>query len=193
MSGTEPSPRAIAKAQRKLMAELVKGVTKTVHVPAEPTVVFGAICQAMSRRRNDRPINLTIREFPEEMGTITGLWLDLKDQDVIVIEKRLAPDHQAVVLGHELWHMEAGHCGHDFGAATVAARAALSDHVDWPELARHVAARSHSHQADEVAAEGFGLLLGSRMTSLLATPGAPQLDDVARRISAALGYSGQQG
>ncbi|MDV6291226.1 hypothetical protein R2F25_38080 [Streptomyces sp. UP1A-1] len=88
--------------------------------------------------------------------------------------------------------MHAGHCTHDIGGgAAAAARAALDDHVDWTALAR-IAARSHSSQEDEVAAEGFGLLLGSRMNAWLAAPGAAPLDDVARRIGDALGYRGSQ-
>ncbi|GGR54459.1 toxin-antitoxin system, toxin component [Streptomyces griseomycini] len=175
------------------MADLGAAVTATVNVPAEPRIVFQALCQAMSDRRGGRPVTLSIRPFPEAMAnSTTGLWLDLEDQDVIVVEENLTPDHQLVVLGHELWHMHAGHCGHDLGGAAVAARAALSESVDWPELARRVAARSHSHQEDEVAAEGFGLLMGSRMNAWLATPGTTQLDDVARRIGNALGYRGSQ-
>ncbi|MEU2968986.1 toxin-antitoxin system, toxin component [Streptomyces ardesiacus] len=188
-------PRTLAKEQKKLMADLGAAVTKTVNVPAEPRTLFEALCQAMSDRRGGRPVVLSIRRFPEALANShTGLWLDLEDQDVIVVEENLSPDHQLVVLGHELWHLHAGHCGHDIGGgAAVAARAALKDRVDWPELARRVAARSHSHQEDEVAAEGFGFLLGSRMNVWLAEPGAAPLDDVARRIGNSLGYRGSQG
>ena len=192
--------RATAKAQRKLITELGASVTGQLRVPAEPKTVFKALCTAMSERRQ-RPVVLSIRRFPEEIANdTTGLWLDFPEQDVVVIEETLTPDHQLVVLGHELWHMHAGHCGHDLGGTAVAARAALAAEVDWPEvwpeLARHVAARSHSHQADEIAAEGFGLLLGSRMRTWLATPGAAgarHLDEVAQRIDASLGYPGLQG
>ncbi|MGX1267984.1 toxin-antitoxin system, toxin component [Streptomyces phaeoluteigriseus] len=184
--------KRIAKEQRKLMADLGAAVVATVDLPAEPRAVFNALCDAMSARRDGRPVILSIRPFPA--NSTTGLWLDMVDQDVIVVEENLTPDHQLVVLGHELWHMHAGHCGHDLGGASVAARAALTDHVDWPELARHVAARSHSREEDEVAAEGFGLLMGSRMSGWLAVPGVTrQLDDVARRIGASLGYTGPQG
>ncbi|MFE1206363.1 toxin-antitoxin system, toxin component [Streptomyces sp. NPDC058762] len=186
-------PRTIAKAQKRLMADLGSAVTQIVNVPTDPHTIFKALCQAMSDLRNDgRSITLKIQRFPEGMATHTGLWLDFATHDVIVIEEDLPPDHQLVVLGHELWHMHAGHCGHDIGGgAAAAARAALDDHVDWSDLAR-VAARSHSHQEDEVAAEGFGLLLGSRMNAWLAEPGAAPLDDVARRIGDALGYRGSQ-
>ncbi|MFI6658949.1 toxin-antitoxin system, toxin component [Streptomyces sp. NPDC050523] len=183
--------KALAKQQRKLLAELGAAVEDAVDIPAEPHVVFEAVCQAMSARRGGRPVTLSIRPFPEGMAHTTGLWLDLEDQDLIVVEEHLAPDHQLVVLGHELWHIETGEGGHNhLGGAAVAARAALSDQIDWLELARQVAARAHSHQEDEVAAEGFGLLLGNHMKTWLAVPGTTrQLDDeVARRIRATLGY-----
>ncbi|MCG8971854.1 toxin-antitoxin system, toxin component [Streptomyces sp. CL12-4] len=175
------------------MADLGAAVTKMVNVPADPETIFKALCQAMSDLRGDgRPIMLKIQRFPEGMATHTGLLLEFDTHDVIVIEEDLAPWHKLVVLGHELWHKYAGHCGHDIGGgAAAAARAALSDNVDWTELAR-VAARSHSHQEDEVAAEGFGLLLGSRMNAWLAEPGTAPLDDVARRIGDSLGYRGSQ-
>ncbi|MFI5990324.1 toxin-antitoxin system, toxin component [Streptomyces sp. NPDC051362] len=187
--------RAVAKDQRKLMAELVSAVSSTMDVPAEPAEVFQGLCTAMGKRRG-RPVVLTIRPFPAEVAdNTTGLWLDLPEQDVIVVEESLTPDHQLVVLGHELWHMHAGHCGHDLGGSTTAAaRAAFQDQVDWPELARRVAARSHSDQADEVDAEAFGLLVSTRIAGWLATPGAPrQHDDVARRLRESLGYLGPQG
>ncbi|MFF9192703.1 toxin-antitoxin system, toxin component [Streptomyces rochei] len=188
-----PASRAVGKAQRKLMANLGAAVTRMVNVPTDPQTIFKALCQAMSDLRNDgRPITLRIQNFPEGMATHTGLWLGFETHDVIVVEKDLPPDHQLVVLGHELWHMHAGHCPHDIGGgAAAAARAALDDDVDWTALAR-IAARSHSHQEEEVAAEGFGLLLGSRMNAWLAAPGTAPLDDVARRIGDALGYRGSQ-
>ncbi|CAM5234570.1 hypothetical protein SGRIM128S_07803 [Streptomyces griseomycini] len=90
-----PMPRSVAKEQRKLMADLGAAVTATVNVPAEPRIVFQALCQAMSDRRGGRPVTLSIRPFPEAMAnSTTGLWLDLEDQDVIVVEENLTPDHQ---------------------------------------------------------------------------------------------------
>ncbi|MFC9931863.1 ImmA/IrrE family metallo-endopeptidase [Streptomyces sp. NPDC127190] len=185
--------RKTAKDQRKLMADLGAGVAAKVDVPAEPHAVFAALCEVMSERRGGRPVTLITRAFPENMADTTGLWLDVQDADVIVIEENLSPDHQLVVLGHELWHMHAGHCGHDLGNAAVTTRAALSDQIEWAQLARHIATRSHSNQEDELEAEGFGLLLSSRMAGWLAVPGARRLDDVARRIGVSLGYPGAQG
>ncbi|MFJ4788598.1 toxin-antitoxin system, toxin component [Streptomyces sp. NPDC088794] len=185
--------KSVEKLQRRLITELTNAVTQAIAVPAQPKIIFETLCQAMSKRRG-RPVLLILRGFPEELAnTTTGLWLDLEDQDVIVIEEKLDPDHQLVVLGHEFWHMSAGHCGHDLDGTAVAARAALTEEVDW-ELARRVATRTHSHTEDELSAEGFGLLMGSRMKAWLAGPDTLQdLDDVARRISASLGYRGLQG
>ncbi|WP_123972696.1 toxin-antitoxin system, toxin component [Streptomyces sp. Ag109_O5-1] len=174
------------------MADLSTAVSRRIDIPADPPLVFQALCLAMSERRSGRPIVLVERAFPEEASGTTGLWLDTKEQDIIVLEESLEPDHKLVVLGHELWHVEAGH-RHDLGGAAVAARAALAGHQDWPEIARTIAARSHSHQADEVDAERFGILMGSSMGRWLATPGTRRLDDVARRIGESLGYSGPQG
>ncbi|MGW1363036.1 toxin-antitoxin system, toxin component [Streptomyces chartreusis] len=177
------------------MTDLGDAVARAVDVPAEPTVVFEALCQAMSVRRAGRPVKLVIRTFPDELAnTTTGLWLDLEDQDIVVVEKRLAPDHKLVVLGHELWHMHVGHCGHDLQGTAAAARAALPEQVDW-EMARRVAARAHSHAEDELAAEAFGLRMGATLSTWLVSPDNPRnLDDaVARRIRASLGYTGLQG
>ncbi|MDT0433889.1 MULTISPECIES: hypothetical protein [Streptomyces] len=183
-----------ARQQKRLIGELAAAVAEAVDVPAEPRTVFAALCAAMSARRGGRPVVLLLREFPAELeNTTTGLWLDLKDQDVVVIEERLAPDHQLVVLGHELWHLHAGHRGHDLGGAAVAARAAMRERVDW-DLARGVAARAHSQEAGEVTAERFGLTMGARLSGWLADPARPRpADDVARRLSASLGYNGPQG
>jgi hypothetical protein len=190
---TNRTSRSTVKAQRALMADLSKAVLARADVPAAPEAIFQALCDAMSERRG-RPVVLTIRRFPDEIADTTGLWLDLADQDVVVVEEGLDADHQLVVLGHELWHMVAGHCGHRVGEAAVAARTVLTSEPAWLDAVRSVAARSHSHAADERDAEGFGLLLGSRMQSWLdAGDGAAPLDDVARRIDASLGYPGPRG
>ena len=184
--------RGIERNQRKLMADLSAAVSQRIDLPADPPLVFRALCLAMSeQRRNGRPIVLVERAFPEEAGGTTGLWMETEDQDCIVLEESLEADHKLVVLGHELWHMQAGH-RHDLGGTAVAARAALANH-HWPEIARTIAAHFHSHQEDEVQAERFGILMGSSMAGWLAVPGTRRLDDVARRIGESLGYSGPQG
>ncbi|MBD0841355.1 MULTISPECIES: toxin-antitoxin system, toxin component [unclassified Streptomyces] len=159
--------------------------------PVPPADLYGALCGSMARRRG-RPVHFRTAAFP--VGTASGLWLDMRDQDLVVIEERTAPDHQLVILGHELWHMKAGHHGHHVEGAAVAARL-LQDDADLEATVRKVAARSRFDQADEQEAESFGLLLASKCRTWLAGSSlrAPvQRDRLAGRIEASLGYRGSQ-
>lgn len=186
----------IGKDMRRLCDELVAELD--LPAPAPPEALYGALCAAMSRRRG-RPVHFRTAAFPA--GTASGLWLDLTDRDLVVVEERTAPDHQLVILGHELWHMKAGHHGHDVGGATVAARGAdLADEGDpgghleeLAETVRRVAARTRFDRADEKEAESFGLLLASKCRTWL-TDSAPRergrRDHLAGRIEASLGYLG---
>ena len=160
----------IGKHMRRLSGELVAELE--LDAPARPEDLYGALCDAMSRRRG-RPVHFRTAPFPP--GTASGLWLDMADQDLVVIEERTAPDHQLVILGHELWHMNAGHCSHHVEGAAVAAR-------------------SHFDQAEEKEAETFGLLLASKCRTWLAVSSVRgQRDHLAGRIEASLGYLGPQG
>ncbi|MFD4141029.1 toxin-antitoxin system, toxin component [Streptomyces sp. NPDC058572] len=175
---------------RRLCGELVSGID--LHAPAEPAALYTALCDGMSKRRG-RPVRYRTATFPP--GTASGLWLDMADQDLIVIEERTAPDHQLVILGHELWHMKAGHCSHHVEGAAVAARL-LSDEADLQAAVLRVAARTRFDQAEENEAETFGLLLGSKCRSWLAGSagrGPVRRDGLAGRIEASLGYRGPQG
>lgn len=180
----------IGKDMRRLCAELVAELT--LAAPARPADLYGALCDAMSRRRG-RPVHFRTAAFPT--GTASGLWLDMADQDLVVIEERTAPDHQLVILGHELWHIKAGHGGHHVEGAKVAARL-LSDGADLSAAVRTVAARSRFDLADEQEAETFGLLLASKCRTRLpgsGLRGPVQRDHLAGRIEASLGYVGPQG
>lgn len=177
----------IGREMRRLCGELVAELT--LPVPAAPKELYGALCDAMSRRRG-RPVRFRTAAFPP--GTASGLWLDMADQDLVVIEERTAPDHQLVILGHELWHMKAGHCGHSVEGAAVAARL-LDDGADLQATVLKVAARSHFDQAEEQEAESFGLLLASKCRTWLAVSSVRgQRDHLAGRIEASLGYLGPQ-
>lgn len=181
---------AIGREMRRLCGELVGELT--LPAPAEPADLYAALCDGMSRRRG-RPVQYRTAAFPP--GTASGLWLDMADQDLVVIEERTAPDHQLVILGHELWHMKAGHCGHDVDGVAVAARL-LSDTADLRTTVRKVAARTHFDLSDEKDAESFGLLLASKCRTWLAGSSLRrpvQRDDLAGRIAASLGYRGPQG
>ncbi|MDT0608720.1 toxin-antitoxin system, toxin component [Streptomyces lancefieldiae] len=178
---------------RRLCGELVEELTLTA--PARPVELYAALCDAMSRRRG-RPVRFRMAAFPP--GTASGLWLDLADQDLVVVEERTAPDHQLVILGHELWHMKAGHGGHHVDDTAVAARLLGGAGADRDEDAlratvRTVAARSRFDLADEKEAESFGLLLASKCRAWLAGSslrGPVQRDHLAGRIGASLGYLG---
>ncbi|MEU5595734.1 toxin-antitoxin system, toxin component [Streptomyces sp. NPDC020298] len=178
---------------RRLCGELVTELT--LPAPARPHDLYTALCDAMSRRRG-RPVVFRAAGFPA--GTASGLWLDMADRDLIVVEERTAPDHQLVILGHELWHMQAGHSGHHVDGVGVAARL-LGDVPDQHALeatVRNVAARTRFDLAEEREAETFGLLLASKCRTWLAGSslrGPVQRDDVAGRIEASLGYPGPQG
>lgn len=180
----------IGREMRRLCGELVAELT--LPAPARPADLYAALCGAMSRRRG-RPVHFRTAAFP--VGTASGLWLDMADQDLVVVEERTAPDHQLVILGHELWHMKAGHCSHHVEGAAVAARM-LSDDADLRATVLKVAARSRFDQADEKEAEHFGLLLASKCRTWLdgsSTRGPVQRDRLAGRIEASLGYRGPQG
>lgn len=177
----------IDKEMRRLCGELVAELT--LPAPARPEDLYRALCDAMSRRRG-RPVHFRTAAFPP--GTASGLWLDMADQDVVVVEERTAPDHQLVILGHELWHMKAGHCSHHVEGAAVAARL-LSDEADLADTVRKIAARTRFDEAEEQDAESFGLLLASKCRTWLAgssSRGPVQRDRLAGRIEASLGYLG---
>ncbi|MEU9332603.1 toxin-antitoxin system, toxin component [Streptomyces sp. NPDC048290] len=172
---------------RRLCGELVAELI--LPAPAPPADLYRALCAAMSRRRG-RPVLFRTAVFPRSAAS--GLWIDLADQDLVVVEERTAPDHQLVILGHELWHMAAGHHGHPVQGAEVAARL-LRDTADLQAAVRAVAARTRFDLAEERDAEVFGLLLASRCRGWLA--GAEQRgqrDDLAGRIEASLGYPGRE-
>lgn len=180
----------IGRDMRRLCGELVAELPFPAPA-AHPTELYTALCDAMSRRRG-RPVHFRTAAFP--VGTASGLWLDMADQDLVVVEERTAPSHQLVILGHELWHMQAGHSTHHVEGAAVAARM-LSDDADLRAAVLKVAARSRFDQADEKEAERFGLLLASKCRTWLdgsSVRGPVQRDRLAGRIEASLGYLGPQ-
>lgn len=181
---------------RKQMRRLCGGLVAEIGLgaPARPDDLYSALCDAMSRRRG-RPVRFRTAAFPP--GTASGLWLDLADQDLVVIEERTAPDHQLVILGHELWHLQAGHGGRRAEGTGVATRllAGAVDDAALRATVLGVAARSRFERADEQEAESFGLLLASKCRTWLAGSslrGPVQRDHLVGRIEASLGYPGPQ-
>ncbi|MEU8436462.1 toxin-antitoxin system, toxin component [Streptomyces sp. NPDC029216] len=175
---------------RKLCTALTSSLD--IEVPADPQTLFRALCDAMSRTRGGRPIVLRFERFPAELTT-SGLWLNMEEYDIVVVEKYTTPDHQLVILGHELWHMKAGHCGeHGHGAADAARSLPDASSLTYAS----VAARSHYEDVQEIQAETFGLMLGDRCRPWLTGgdgPAAVRRNDVAGRIGNALGYRGPIG
>ncbi|MCZ9346426.1 toxin-antitoxin system, toxin component [Streptomyces sp. TRM76130] len=175
---------------RRLCGRLVAELT--LPAPAPPADLYAQLCGAMSRRRG-RPVLFRTAAFPP--GTASGLWLDLADRDLVVVEERTAPEHQLVILGHELWHLQAGHRTHGAEGPAVAARLLGGDPSEdaLGAAVRAVVARSRFDLADEREAEGFGLLLASKCRTRLAgssSRGPAQRDHLAGRIEASLGYPG---
>ncbi|MEU9581272.1 MULTISPECIES: toxin-antitoxin system, toxin component [Streptomyces] len=161
------------------MGRLCDALVAGLRLPASagPEETLRALCAVMSGLRG-RPVRLRTAAFPA--GTASGLWLDFADQDVVVVEERTAPGHQLVILGHELWHMAAGHRGGPVDGVAVAARTRFDR---W----------------EEAEAERFGLLLASRFRAWSPAvpparePAAPPAadpswpDGLVRRIEASLG------
>ncbi|XES00549.1 toxin-antitoxin system, toxin component family protein [Streptomyces sp. S1D4-11] len=179
-----------------LAVELTRALKKRLDAPVDVRELAEALCQEMSRRRDDRPIQLRFERFPDEIE-VTGLWMEFHDFDLVIVEERAETVQQLVILGHELWHMMAGHShSHHHYAGAAAAAGALSDDPGWQEIALTVAARNGSHEADEAEAEDFGLHLASVFRSWVIGPRTKgpvdPVDPVGQAIQASLGYRGPQ-
>ncbi|MGW0971038.1 toxin-antitoxin system, toxin component [Streptomyces sp. NPDC002516] len=191
-------PRGTRSEMRALAVELGRVLRRRIDTPVDVRELAEALCAEMSRRRGGRPVRLRFERFPDEIE-VTGLWMEFGDFDLVVVEERAETVQQLVILGHELWHMREGHRDHHADGATAVARAALSDRSGWrdpgpraplrQEVARSVAARDGSRQADEARAEAFGLQLASVFRSWVTGPeGGAAVDPVGRAIEASLGY-----
>ncbi|MGW7466983.1 toxin-antitoxin system, toxin component [Streptomyces xantholiticus] len=141
---------------RTLRDDLTDGITRPI--PEDAHDLMQAMCDYLSERRS-RDVVLRFAQFPP--GTASGLWLDMENADVIIIEERVPPEHQMVIFGHELWHMHAGHCTSHSLAGNAAAARFLESEQGLDDVVRHVAARSSDDDHDENEAESFGYLLGS--------------------------------
>ncbi|MEU9997086.1 toxin-antitoxin system, toxin component [Streptomyces sp. NPDC050848] len=127
-----------------------------------------------------------LEEFPPD--SVTGLWLDMGDYDLIVLEANTSPLHQVVILGHELWHLKEGHCGHGSGAGALAAARMLGDRWNLADAVAYVAAaRTEPDLEEERRAERFGRMLADRVRPYLERGrGATPFGGVADRIWASL-------
>ncbi|MFI1563778.1 toxin-antitoxin system, toxin component family protein [Streptomyces sp. NPDC020490] len=184
------------------MRELTDGLASALWAgprpPADARELCRALCAEMSARRGGRPIELRFERFPDEIE-VTGLWVELPDFDLVIVEERAEAVQQLVILGHELWHMHAGHDHHHpAGAAAAGALAersdwqdgALTERADWHDVALSVAARDGSRAADEAAADDFGHRLAAVLRPLLSPrPAGPPPGPLQR----SLGYRDPRG
>ncbi|MEW1639869.1 toxin-antitoxin system, toxin component [Streptomyces sp. NPDC093801] len=146
---------------------------------------------------------------PFPPGTASGIALDLGDRDLVVIEARTVPEHQLIITGHELRHLELGHCHQHVAEASVAARllshdTSLGDVVESvlavagrqsPVLLKQDGSQAEKHETEEQDAERYGLELAYAVRHLLAVPTAFSSDrcTTSGRIGAALGHLGIRG
>ncbi|MFI9804856.1 toxin-antitoxin system, toxin component family protein [Streptomyces sp. NPDC052301] len=180
-------PARPGSAMRSLAGDLAAAVQARPEPPVGVRELCRALCEEMGARRGGRPVELRFERFPDEIE-VTGLWVEFADFDLVIVEDRAEAVQQLVILGHELWHLHAGHRHHHLAGA--AAARALADTPDWGDAALTVAARNGSREADEAEADNFGHRLATRFRRHLdgSASGVP-LNPVQR----SLGYRGRGG
>ncbi|MEU1848659.1 toxin-antitoxin system, toxin component family protein [Streptomyces sp. NPDC019990] len=174
-----------ASAARGLAAELAAAVRARERVPADVPSLCRVLCEEMSARRGGRPLELRFERFPDEIE-VTGLWVEFQDFDLVIVEERAEAVQQLVILGHELWHLHAGH-GHHHAVGAAAAHA-LAGRPGWRDVALTVAARNGSRERDEAEADDFGHRLAAECRPLL--PGGQGPDVPLDPVQRSLGYRG---
>ncbi|MFF5478103.1 toxin-antitoxin system, toxin component family protein [Streptomyces sp. NPDC012935] len=171
-------------AMRDLASDLSAALRAGPQPPADVRELCHALCAEMSARRGGRPVELRFERFPDEIE-VTGLWVEFQDFDLVIVEERAEAMQQLVILGHELWHMYAGH-GHHHTDGTAAAHA-LAGTPGWKGIALAVAARNGSRERDEAEADDFGHRLAAAVRPLLSGRGAGAALGPVQR---SLGYRG---
>ncbi|AIS02237.1 hypothetical protein [Streptomyces glaucescens] len=179
--------RTVRNADVRTMRRLTNDIIECLQPSDGENDLASALGVALSRVRG-RPVRLREAVFPPE--TASGLWIDAPEFDFIVYEQNTDPVHQRVIIGHEAWHMFAGHCGSPTAHGTAATRALhhgptnlLEDFVrrvtetdavgssslERMDAALHVAAlRAESPVDEEAEAEMFGLRLATALHASLA-------------------------
>ncbi|MFD7387243.1 toxin-antitoxin system, toxin component family protein [Streptomyces sp. NPDC059852] len=175
-------------AMRHLIRDLSAAVRSADHAPAGVREVCHALCARMSARRGGRPVELRFERFPDEIE-VTGLWVEFQDFDLVIVEERAESIQQLVILGHELWHLHAGHRHHHHGVGTAAAHA-FAGRPGWDDVALTVAARDGSRQTDEAEADDFGHRLAAAVRTLVPGEEEGASPDPVHR---SLGYRGRGG
>ncbi|MEV7993761.1 toxin-antitoxin system, toxin component family protein [Streptomyces sp. NPDC086077] len=183
--------RRRGSAMRALAAELGTALRARPRPPADMHGLCRALCEAMSTLRGGRPVELRFERFPDEIE-VTGLWVEFEDFDLVIVEERAEAVQQLVILGHELWHMYAGH-GHQHVVGPAAAHA-LADRSGRQGTALAVAARNGSRRREEAEADEFGHRLAALFRPLAGgdrggSHDIGSLDPVQR----SMGYRGRRG
>ncbi|MEU9477821.1 toxin-antitoxin system, toxin component family protein [Streptomyces sp. NPDC048191] len=172
-------------AMRWLAGDLADAVRARSETPGGVRELCRALCEEMSALRGGRPVHLRFECFPDEIE-VTGLWLEFSDFDLVIVEERAEAVQQLVILGHELWHLHAGH-RHPHLAGDAAARA-LADAPGWQGMPLTVAARNGSREAEEAEADDFGHRLAAQFRAHLV---GSDTDTPLGPVQRSLGYRGR--
>lgn len=179
---------------RKLGADLVAGARLSPNT--EAAGIIAGLCGAYGRDR-DRPVLFRFAAFPPD--TASGLWLEMEDRDLLVIEERTRPEHQLVIACHELWHLDEGTCDRHGAGMAVAARLSegggslaelLRSDGGLGSVVRQAAARADREDPAEIRAETFGLHLGLILKTFLPPPREEQVPEAFERIKTSFGWGG---
>ncbi|MFG2750981.1 toxin-antitoxin system, toxin component [Streptomyces xanthophaeus] len=178
--------RTMKRHRDELFAGAMRPVDQTTHD------LMRSVCAHLTET-DGRQVRLILEPFPPD--TVSGLWLDLGDHEVVVVEKNTLPLHQMVILGHELWHRKEASLGRR-GAngtdgtdrAVAAAARMLGDRWNLGDAVSYVSARTDYDLEEERRAERFGRLLAAKfLPFLLGARSSTPPDAMVGRIRAALG------
>ncbi|MFJ6792847.1 toxin-antitoxin system, toxin component [Streptomyces sp. NPDC091268] len=181
------------RAMRGLGSDLLADAH--LRAPSGAGEIIGSVCAAYARRRGGRPVEFRFAAFPPD--TASGLWLELVERDLLVIEERTRPEHQLVIACHELWHMDEGVCDRHGPGMAVAAR--LTAHrgglaellrcdTGLETVIRQAAARADREDPAEIRAETFGLHLGKLLKPFLPPPREERAPEAIERIKTSFGW-----
>ncbi|MCX4696014.1 toxin-antitoxin system, toxin component [Streptomyces sp. NBC_01408] len=181
------------RAMRRLGCDLLEGAR--LARSADVTEIIARVCAAYGRRRGGRTVDFRFVPFPP--GTASGLWLQMDERDLLVIEEHTRPEHQLVIACHELWHVDEGTCDSHGPGMAVAARLTgrsgglaelLHSEAGLSSVVRQAAARADQEDPAEIRAEIFGLHLGKILKGYLPPPREEQFPEAIERIKTSLGW-----
>lgn len=141
------------RALRRRCEEIV--VDLTIPEPFDIEV----LCEAIGERRGRR---LRVAPYPlaTGRGSPCGMWVSMKDEDIIMIEQRTSSLHQQHIGLHEIGHILCDHGANSSLGLESAVR--LMPNLD-PEMVQRVLSRSSYDFPQEQEAEMIASLLGERI------------------------------